>query len=329
MKESSNQNDLNIKKELKKVEKQSSDLLKSTQKLKKNVKDNYFNNIDEFSNLEEQVDFLDKIDNNIKKAYLNIFDINDEMKARWRDLKKSQKKNKIVHAPANGIIDKVEEQSNHFAKGLNIYKLLIICFVGSFVGVIIEMLWCLIRNGYIESRAGLVYGPFNLLYGAGAVLLTLCLYKFRNRGSWISFLGGFIVGSLLEYVCSWGQELLLGTRSWDYSEMAFNLNGRICLLYSIFWGVLGVLWIKNIYPRMAKLILKIPNKIGKALTYFCTIFLAFNIIITCITTVRWTQRIDGIPATNSFIKFIDERFPNERMEDIFANMEFTKEKESG
>lgn len=319
-----NQNNFDIDSELKGVLEQSSDLLKSTQALKKSIKDNYFNSIDESSNLENQVDLLERIGNNIRKSYLHIFDINDEMKARWRDLKKSQKKNKIVHAPANAIIDKVENQSNHFAKGLNIYKLLIICFVGSFVGVIVEMLWCLIRNGYIESRAGLVYGPFNLLYGVGAVLLTICLYNFRNRGSWISFLGGFLVGSVLEYVCSLGQEFVLGTRSWDYTGMPFNLNGRVCLLYSIFWGVLGVLWIKNIYPRMAKLILKIPNKIGKALTYICTIFLCFNIIVTCISTIRWSQRIENIPASNSFMEFIDERFSDERMENIFANMEFTK-----
>ena len=122
-------------------------------------------------------------------ANTTLFNITDEMKTRWKELKKKQKR-LFAKIPTNGIIDKEEERSDHFAKGLNIYKLLIICIVGSFAGVIIEMIWCLIRNGYIESRAGLVYGPFNLLYGVGAVLLTLCLYRFRNRGAWISFLGG-------------------------------------------------------------------------------------------------------------------------------------------
>ena len=130
------------------------------------------------------------------------------------------------------------------------------------------------------------------------------------------------VGSVLEYVCSWGQELVLGSRSWDYSGMPLNLNGRICLLYSIFWGILGVLWIKDLYPRMAKWILKIPNRAGKILTWACTIFLIVNALVTCVAVGRWSQRVKGAEAPNAFWKFVDQRFPDQRMERIFANMEF-------
>lgn len=219
-----------------------------------------------------------------------------------------------------------ESQDKHFfAKGLNIYKLLLICFIGSFVGVVVEMLWCLIKNEYIESRAGLVYGPFNLLYGAGAVALTVCLYKFRNRGAWLSFLGGMLVGSILEYVCSWGQEIVLGSRSWDYSNMPFNINGRICLQYSVFWGLLSVFWIKNLYPRTAKMILKIPDHIGKIITWLLTGFFIFNAFMSVTTGFRWSQRIKGVEPSNTFWEFIDERFPDERMEKVYANMEFIEQ----
>ena len=129
-----------------------------------------------------------------------------------------------------------------------------ICIAGSFAGVVVEILWCLFRNGYIESRSGLVYGPFNPVYGIGAVVMTLALYRYRNRSSSISFFGGAVVGSVIEYLLSWGQETLFGSTSWDYSRMPFNLDGRICLLYSLFWGILGVLWIKSLYPRVAQVI---------------------------------------------------------------------------
>ena len=202
--------------------------------------------------------------------------------------------------------------------------MLLICIAGSFAGVVVEMLWCLITNGYIESRAGLVYGPFNLLYGAGAALLTLCLYKYRNRGYQLSFAGGFLVGSVLEYVCSWGQEVLLGSRSWDYSHMPLNINGRICFVYSLFWGALGIFWIKDLYPRMAKYILKIPNRAGKVLTWALTAFLIVNAIVSCVAVGRWSGRVEGQPPAGPFWNFVDERFPDERMERIFANMDFGK-----
>ena len=116
--------------------------------------------------------------------------------------------------------------------------------------------------------------------------------------------------------------MAFGSRSWDYSDMPFNLNGRICLLYSVFWGLLGVLWIKSIYPRMSKWILKIPNRAGKIITWVLLAFFVVNASVSLIACLRWSQRVDGIEATNRFWECIDTRFPNERMERIYANMEF-------
>ena len=268
---------------------------------------------------------LKRASSNLSKASKTIYAVKDELAGRMKDIRQQRKKNMLLSAPANATIDQQEQEGDHFAKGLNGYKLLLVCFIGSFFGVIIEMLWCLVSRGYIESRAGLVYGPFNLLYGFGAVVLTVTLYKFRNRGAWISFLGGIIVGSVVEYVCSWGQELVFGTRSWDYSKMPFNINGRICLLYSIFWGILGVLWIKNLYPRMAKLILKIPNRVGKICTWVLLAFFVVNTVMSGIALTRWSQRNAGIPAANTFWQTIDERFPDERLEKVYANMVFSED----
>ncbi len=271
-----------------------------------------------------KVESLKRATTNMTKALAHTAAISDELTARRNDIKNQNKKRKLISAaPANAAIDYSENRSDHFAKGLNGYKILLICFIGSFAGVIVEMLWCLVTKGYVESRSGLVYGPFNLLYGVGAAALSLCLYRFRNRGWWISFLGGMVIGSVVEYVCSWGQEIVFGSRSWDYSQMPFNINGRICLLYSIFWGVLGVLWIKNIYPRMAKGILKIPNRVGKIITWALTVFLCFDACVSAVTIFRWTQRTAGIAPANAFWEYVDERFPDERMETIYANMEFS------
>ena len=273
---------------------------------------------------EQKAESIRRASFNMSKAGRKLYHMQDELSGRVADIRQQRKKNPLLSAPANATIDLKEKKLNHFASGLNGYKLFLICFVGSFFGVVIEMIWCLLKNGYLESRAGMVYGPFNILYGAGAVLLTVCLYKFRNRGAWISFLGGILVGSVLEYVCSWGQELVLGTRSWDYSNMPFNINGRICLLYSVFWGFLGVLWIKNLYPRMAKWILKIPNKAGKIISWVLIVFFIVNAAMSFTALARWSQRNAGVEPSNIFWETIDERFPDERMERIFANMEFSE-----
>ena len=260
-------------------------------------------------------------------------DLIDEVETRLKETEKYDRRKKkklriLPPPPTNAQIDYREKQEAHFAQGMTFYKLFWVFFIGCFAGVVLETIYCLIQRGHYESRVGLIYGPFNLVYGVGALCLSGALYRFRNRGRVFSFVGGFIVGSVVEYACSWFQEVCFGSTSWDYSSMPYNLNGRICLLYSIFWGILGIFWIKDIYPRMAKWILKIPNKVGKPLTWALLVFMVFNSVMTLFTSLRWSARRAGVPAGNAFEAYLDEHYPDERMQKIFANAEFTEDREA-
>lgn len=274
--------------------------------------------------INREIERINKMADRYREAHKKLVEASDELSTRLRDTEKSTKRHfGIKNAPANGTIDFRENQIDHFAKGINFYKLFIIFFSGSFVGVLIELLWCYLRNGYFESRSGLVYGPFNLVYGIGALVLTMALYRYRNRSWTFSFIGGFVTGSVIEYFCSFFQELLFGSTSWDYSNIPFNLNGRICLLYSVFWGVLGIFWIKKIYPRIAGWILRIPDRVGKTLVWILLAFMVVNSAVSGVAVYRWAERTGGKEASGSLERVLDERFPDERMEKIYANLEFT------
>ena len=254
----------------------------------------------------------------------------DEVETRLTEREKREKKRLrlLPAAPTNAQIDYRERKSRHFAQGMTFYKLFWVFFIGCFLGVVLETLYCMVQRGHYESRVGLIYGPFNLVYGIGALALSLALYRFRNRGRVFSFVGGFIVGTVIEYACSWFQEAVFGSTSWDYSNMPYNIHGRVCLLYSLFWGILGILWIKDIYPRMAQWILKIPNRVGKTLTWMLLVFMVFNTAMTGLTALRWTARRHGVPAQNALDAYIDAHYPDERMQKIFANAEFTEDREA-
>ncbi len=277
--------------------------------------------------VEAQVKSLLRTSRNLGEANRSILAMADELNARLKDMRKSVRHKKfLIKTPVNAAIDFEEQAIGHFARGMNAYKVMLIFFFGSFVGVLVELLWCFVKHGYFESRSALLFGPFNPVYGIGAVALSLGLYNFRNRGSWLSYLGGFFVGSAVEYFCSWFQELVFHSTSWDYSEMSFNLNGRICLIYSLGWGLLGMIWIKSLYPRIASCILKIPNKIGKSLTIAIIIFLLFDSLISGAAVWRWEERLREVPATSSISMALDSFFPDERMEKVYANLEFQEVK---
>lgn len=222
-------------------------------------------------------------------------------------------------------IEAKEKETNHFAKGLNFYKLFWIFFIGCFLGVVVETLWCIATRGHYESRVGLIYGPFNLVYGFGALAIALGLYFLRAKRDFYILLGGVFIGGIVEYLCSVMQELMFGSISWDYSTFPFNLAGRINLLYSIFWGILAIVWIKFLYPIFTSLILKIPNKFGKILTWVLFSFMIFNTLMSAFAVRRWASRLNGqaFPADRcSVYSYFDRHYPDSKMSKIYANMVF-------
>lgn len=207
-----------------------------------------------------------------------------------------------------------------FASGIDFYKLFWVFMIGCFLGVVVETLFCLVTHGYIESRQGVIYGPFNPVYGFGAVLMTLVLHPISHRKWYIIFALGMVLGGGFEFVSSYIQQFTTGTVSWQYHQMPFNLGGRTSLRYSFYWGALSLLWVKEIYPLMAKLIEKIPRHFGTVLTWILVVFMIFNMTISALAVNRWNERTQGISASGGFEEFLDIVYPNDFMDQVYPNM---------
>lgn len=166
--------------------------------------------------------------------------------------------------------------------GISIWRLLAYFIIYSFIGFVIETLFALFMYNVLESRQSFLYGPFCGIYGVGAVIMIMFLNKYFNKNNHILFLGGFIVGSVVEYLISLIGEMMLNVRWWDYSNRFLNINGRICLLYSIFWGLLAIYLMRVINPRVDKLInwlkTKININVAKTLTLITTILLFIDCV---------------------------------------------------
>lgn len=238
-------------------------------------------------------------------------------------IEKQEKKKIAKMKAANKREAKNDGDIKSFAYGLNFYKLFWIFFIGSFIGVVVEVIFCLAVDHRYESRSGVIYGPFNPVYGFGAVVITMALYWLRNkRDIWVFICGG-LLGAAFEYVCSWYQETFLGTVSWDYSNTFMNINGRTNLMYALFWGLLSIAWLKFIYPFMSKLIERIPNKIGKGLTWVLVIFMVTNCLISAAAVNRMSARHEGVPARSSFDVFLDKTYPDEFLTKIYTHMAYS------
>ena len=145
--------------------------------------------------------------------------------------------------------------------GISIHEILWYFILFSIVGLILETIYCYQTTGILESRKGLIFGPFCPIYGVGATFLIVLLNKYKDKPI-ILFLYGVLLGSILEFFLSFALESIYGTRFWDYSYLDMNLNGRISLVYSLFWGILSIFLIRWLKPLVGKIINKLTNIFG-------------------------------------------------------------------
>ncbi len=217
------------------------------------------------------------------------------------------------------------EDDKPFASGLCFTKLFCLFVIGSFIGTLMETVWAIFEEGHFEVRVGMVYGPFIPVYGGGACFLTIILYKLYKLSDTFIFIISAVVGAGFEYFCSWFQETIFGTVSWDYSNTAFNLDGRTNLMYALIWGFLGLVWVRYLYPWASKLIEKIPKRTGSVITTFLLVFMLFNAFMSVSATARWQAREEGISASNAFERYLDKHFDDEKMNFLFPHMEDVEE----
>lgn len=227
---------------------------------------------------------------------------------------------KRIHGAYQAIEQlELEEVFGTFAEGCGFYKVVLLFFVGAFLGDITETIFCRVTAGVWMSRSSVVWGPFSIVWGLAIALVTAMLYKYRNRSDRFLFLTGTFLGGAYEYFCSVFTEMVFGTVFWDYSEIPFNLGGRINLLYCFFWGLAAVVWFKCCYPFISNWIEKLPVIFGKVFTWVLIVFMCCNIAVSCMALLRYSQRQEGIAAESGWQVWTDEHFEDTRMERIYPN----------
>lgn len=179
--------------------------------------------------------------------------------------------------------NKKETKKKFTILGFSIWRIFAYFIIYSVLGYIIETLFGIITKGTWESRQSFLYGPFCGIYGLGAVIMIVFLQYFSKNNNTL-FWGGFIIGSITEYVISFLGEKIFNVIWWDYSNMPLNLNGRVCVFFSLFWGLLAIYLMSYINPKIDKLIEWFKKKISikklRTITAIVTIFLFVDFMLT-------------------------------------------------
>ena len=161
-------------------------------------------------------------------------------------------------------------------------------FFYSFIGWFFESCYCSIRPKKWVNR-GFLRGPICPIYGTGGLVMMVCLLPLRHitenlyLNELLIFIAGAVLCDIVEFMTSYIMEKLFNARWWDYSNKKFNIQGRICLTHTFYWGTCSCLFVFILEPIMNLYIVgQVSENSRNILTYiFLTVF-AFDLLDTVI-----------------------------------------------
>ena len=195
---------------------------------------------------------------------------------------------------------------------------------GSLLGFLMEGMWHMLRTGVWGFRVATLWGPFCIIYGAGAVVMYLIALQVEGKRWLQQFIAFALAGSAVEYLASLFQEAAFGTVSWDYSHHPINLGGRISMRMTLIWGALGMALMYLLLPGLLSAFNRLRLGNRPLLYRTAALFMCVNLLWTGVALLRWQERVTAAtPASNAVEAWLDHRWPDDRMRERFPNMTFT------
>lgn len=180
-------------------------------------------------------------------------------------------------------------------------------YIYCFFGWVWECLYVSVCERKWVNR-GFLKGPFLPIYGSGAICILVVTIPFRGNVLMMALVG-MVSATLLEYVTGYVMERLFRVRYWDYTGKFLNINGYICLMSTLCWGVMTVLVVDVFHVYVEELVLSVDEK------YITLAVLVITPIITA----------DFVTSFNAAIRLRDLLIQKER---IYAELKKLAEKKN-
>lgn len=183
---------------------------------------------------------------------------------------------------------------------MDISNLMSYFIIYSFLGWVIESVY----KTYMLKKpinSGFLYGPICPIYGFGAIIMLLLLKNFSNNIV-LLFITSFFLMSAWEYIVGVILEKVFKTKYWDYSDRKFNINGRICLMNSCFWGFLGVIFITFVHAPIENLINEASQDAVIYLNNIIFVLLAIDCIFSIIKVYNINVSINSLNDITTKLK---------------------------
>lgn len=184
------------------------------------------------------------------------------------------------------------------------YYFLLYFFVYGWIGWCVEVAFAAVKEHRFVNR-GFLNGPFCPVYGIGVGAVVMLLQPFRDRLV-VLYIFSVMLVTALEWMTGFLLEKLFHNKWWDYSNMPLNLNGYVCLLFSLVWGVACVLIVKIVNPFIFRLLSLLPKTGGIVMLIIAFLILIVDLCVTVSGILKFNKGLEHMEKIASEMRRISD-----------------------
>lgn len=148
----------------------------------------------------------------------------------------------------------------------------------SVIGWLWETVYCSLKAKKFVYR-GFLVGPYCPIYGFGVVSVLYFVEPYQNNVV-VLYVFSAVLVTVLEYLTSYVLEKLFHATWWDYHDVPLNINGRVAVPVSLFWGLACVLIVKVINPQVLLLAQFLERTFGNVLPILLVGLMTVDLVYT-------------------------------------------------
>ena len=175
-----------------------------------------------------------------------------------------------------------------------------------FLGWVWETCYVSVRQGKWVNR-GFMRGPFLPIYGSGAIVVLIFTLPFRTAALQV-FLVGMVSATVLEYFTGVAMECLFHVRYWDYSGKPLNLNGHICAVSSLAWGVFSVILTIYGHNPVERFVLNMNPNLLEMIVFALTAYISVDMTASVREALDLKELLIGLEENSEEFRHLHKHF---------------------
>lgn len=203
------------------------------------------------------------------------------------------------------------------------YYFILNFFIYGFLGWCTEVAFAAFKEKRFVNR-GFLNGPICPVYGFGVGIVVSLLEPFASNLI-VLYLVSTVVVTVLEWVTGFLLEKIFHSRWWDYSNMPLNLNGYVCLLFSLVWGVACVFIVKVFHPLVVTVIHFIPQAAWIVLIVILGAAIFADLYVTASGILKLNKRLEKMEQIAGELHTISEDIGENIYKNVIETLEFSEE----